>query len=180
MSDVVALFNHDDNYVLGRSISGTMTFDLRSDGIYYDIDPSDAAWVEDMVMKPLRRGDIRGSSFQFTIPDEEGAQEWKYDKQNQVYYRTIFKVERLIDLSVVTRPAYSASSSGLSKRSIEAYEAFKELTEKEIKEELERSQGKSEAEIKEELEKQQDNDRQLEDYYLRSTERARVRLYALS
>jgi HK97 family phage prohead protease len=166
MSDVVGLFNHDDNYVLGRSSSGTMVINKRNDGIWYEITPSEATWVRDMVMIPMKRQDIRGSSFQFSIDyDDEEAQEWKYDKHTRVYTRTIKKVQRLIDLSPVTRPAYSASSSGLSKRSVDAFEEYR---------------NKTEAQIKEELQKQEDNDRQVEEYYLRKARAARTRIHALS
>jgi HK97 family phage prohead protease len=166
MSDVVGLFNHNDDYVLGRSSSGTMVFSVRTDGIDYEIDPPDATWAREMVMGPMKRGDIRGSSFQFSIDfDDEEAVEWRYDKQNQVYYRDVNKVQRLIDLSPVTRPAYSASTSGISKRSIDGYEEFR---------------NKTEAQIKEELQKQEDNDKQVEQHYLRSALKARARIYALS
>src|SRR5205085_8262677 len=64
MTDVVALFNHDNNIVLGRTISGTLTLEKRSDGLYYTIDPPKSAAS---VIESIERGDVRGSSFAFMI-----------------------------------------------------------------------------------------------------------------
>ena len=149
-SDVVALFNHNNDYVLGRSSSGTMRFDIDIDGVRYEIDAPQTQTIRDLVIAPMKRGDIRGSSFQFSIFEEDGDS-WEYDKVNQVYHRNILRVQKLYDLSPVTMPAYSQSTSSVTKRSFESF-----------KKELNNLQKKEESHIK------------------RSMAAARVRIYAVS
>ncbi|MCT7656157.1 HK97 family phage prohead protease [Oceanimonas sp. NS1] len=60
-----ALFNHDPNFVLGRTRSGTLALSVDADGLRYEIDPPDTQTVRDLVLAPLARGDITGSSFAF-------------------------------------------------------------------------------------------------------------------
>ncbi|QRQ99709.1 HK97 family phage prohead protease [Dyadobacter sandarakinus] len=132
MSDVVGLFNHDSNYVLGRSSSGTMRFNIQPDGIYYEIDAPSTQTIRDLVLEPMKRGDIKGSSFAFTIAEDGDS--WEYDKANQVYIRHVKKVSRLYDLSAVTTPAYPASTSQVAKRSLDAFKEELEKREKQAQE----------------------------------------------
>lgn len=120
-SDVVALFNHDNNYVLGRSSSGTLRFNIQNDGVYYEIDSPQTQTIRDLVLAPMKRGDIKGSSFAFSIA--EGGDEWEYNKAADVYTRYIKKIDRLYDLSPVTTPAYPQSTSSVAKRSLDAFKA---------------------------------------------------------
>ncbi len=48
----------------------------------------------------LKRGDIVANSFAFTIAEE------RIDQSGDIPHREIEKVERLFDISLVTRPAY--------------------------------------------------------------------------
>lgn len=61
--DVRALFNHDPNFVLGRTRSNTLRLEVDSRGLAYTIDPPDTQTVRDLVLTPLKRGDVTGSSF---------------------------------------------------------------------------------------------------------------------
>lgn len=120
MSDVVALFNHDNNYILGRSSAGTLRFNLTQEGIDYEIDAPPTQTIRDLVLGPMKRSELKGSSFQFSIFEEDGDS-WEYDKSNQVYHRKILRVEKLYDLSPVTMPAYSQSTSSVAKRSFDSF-----------------------------------------------------------
>lgn len=62
--DIRGMFNHNDNYILGRVKAGTMRLSVDSRGLKYEIDPPDAQYARD-VMESIRRGDITGSSFLF-------------------------------------------------------------------------------------------------------------------
>lgn len=161
-SDVVALFNHDNNYILGRSSAGTLRFQRHDGGIGYEIDAPQTQTIRDLVIGPMKRSELRGSSFQFSIFEDDGD-EWVYDKQNQIYTRTILRVEKLYDLSPVTFPAYSQSTSSLSKRS--SFESFKE--------ELQKLEKDKEKEL-------EDAQKRESDLIKRSMIRARMRIYALS
>lgn len=99
-SDVVALWEHDTRYLLGRMASGTLRLKVDERGLAYTIDPLPDTSVGRDVAELGRRGDIRGSSFGFrTIRDE-----WHEDDEGNVT-RTLLEVA-LIDVSPVTMPAY--------------------------------------------------------------------------
>lgn len=113
--DVRALFNHDPNFVLGRTTSGTLEISIDAEGLRYDIDPPDTQTVRDQVLAPLTRGDITGSSFAFRVaPDGD---EWR-EEEDGLIVRTITRFSRLLDVSPVTYPAYP--DAGAAARSLEA------------------------------------------------------------
>jgi HK97 family phage prohead protease len=113
--DVRALFNHDANFVLGRSTSGTLRLIEDDKGLRYDVDVPDTTWARDLMVS-VKRGDVSQSSFAFEVTEEE----WDYGKRGEMPMRTIKSV-RLYDVSPVTYPAYSATS--VSARSLEAAQA---------------------------------------------------------
>ena len=109
--DVRALFNHDANFVLGRSTSGTLRLIEDDKGLRYDVDAPDTTWARDLMVS-VQRGDINQSSFAFEVTEEE----WDYSKRGEMPLRTIKSV-RLYDVSPVTYPAYGTTS--VSARSLE-------------------------------------------------------------
>ena len=113
--DVRALFNHDPNFVLGRTLSGTLSLSVDSEGLRYEITPPDTQTVRDLVLAPIARRDITGSSFAFRIAQD--GDDWRED-ENGLVVRTIHKFGRLLDVSPVTYPAYP--DAGAAKRSYEA------------------------------------------------------------
>lgn len=103
MDDVRALFNHDSNFVLGRTKSGTLRLMVDENGLAYEIDMPDTQLGRDMY-ESIKRGDISQSSFAFTIEDDE------YRKEGDTVYRTIKKIKKLYDVAPVTFPAYESTS----------------------------------------------------------------------
>ncbi len=101
ISDVRALFNHDEDLVLGRTKSGTLRLFEDERGLRVEIDPPDTQDARDLITK-MQRGDIDQMSFAFTM--EGGAQAW--DESGEIPLRTIQKVGELMDVSLVTYPAY--------------------------------------------------------------------------
>ncbi|WDU84215.1 HK97 family phage prohead protease [Caloramator sp. Dgby_cultured_2] len=124
--DVRALFNHDPNYVLGRTKNGTLKLTVDDIGLRYEIIPPDTTWANDLI-KSMERGDINQSSFAFTLDyNDPDAEEWEYDEDNDIYIRTIKKIKRLYDVSPVTYPAYEQTESVIAQRSLEkAKEKYK-------------------------------------------------------
>lgn len=113
--DVRALFNHDANFVLGRTRSQTLELSVDAEGLRYEITPPDTQSVRDLVLAPLSRGDITGSSFAFRVaPDGD---EWR-EEDDGLIVRTITRFSRLLDVSPVTYPAYP--DAGAAARSLEA------------------------------------------------------------
>lgn len=100
-SDVRALFNHEEEYVLGRTKSGTLRLMEDERGLKVEIDPPDTQDARDLITK-MQRGDIDQMSFAFTM--EGGVQTW--DETGDMPLRIIEKVGELMDVSVVTFPAY--------------------------------------------------------------------------
>lgn len=105
--DIVGLFNHDDDMVLGRTSSGTMKVYADGTGLKYEIDPPATSYANDLMVS-MSRGDIRSSSFAFYAQKEK----WTIDPQTNENIRTILKA-RVVDCSVVTNPAYPDASSQL-------------------------------------------------------------------
>lgn len=103
-SDVRALFNHDPNYVLARTASGTLTIEEDEKGLRYEFQIPGTTFGNDFAVM-LSRGDVSQSSFAFTVKDEAWEKEKKADG-SFAYTRRIKKVDRLYDVSAVTYPAY--------------------------------------------------------------------------
>jgi HK97 family phage prohead protease len=105
--DIVGLFNHDDDMVLGRTSSGTMKVYADGTGLKYEIDPPATSYANDLMVS-MSRGDIRSSSFAFYAQKEK----WTIDPQTNENVRTLLKA-RVVDCSVVTNGAYPDASSQL-------------------------------------------------------------------
>jgi len=110
--DVRALFNHDANFVLGRTTAGTLRLVEDDKGLRYDVDPPETTWARDLMVS-VQRGDVNQSSFAFEVTEEE----WDYGQRGEMPLRTIKSV-RLYDVSPVTYPAYESTT--VSARSKEA------------------------------------------------------------
>lgn len=98
--DVRALFNHDSNYVLGRNRAGTLGLAEDDRGLESRIKPPATQWANDLLVS-MRRGDVDQMSFGFSVETDD----WKKDEAG-IVRRTIKKIGRLYDVSVVTFPAY--------------------------------------------------------------------------
>ncbi len=107
-TDVVALWNHDPNYVLGRRSAGNL--ELRSDerGLWFRVSLPDTQYARD-VAELLRRGDVTGASFGFRVRRDR----WAQAEDDDTPLRELLDVD-LYDVSVVTFPAYKATSVSLA------------------------------------------------------------------
>ncbi len=115
--DVRALFNHDPNFVLGRKASGTLRLAEDARGLAIECDPPDTQMVRDLVIEPMRRGDINQMSFGFSM--RPNGQDWAKNDDGQIV-RTLKRV-RLMDVSPVTFPAYPETDVGV--RELRAWQA---------------------------------------------------------
>jgi HK97 family phage prohead protease len=115
--DVRALFNHDSNFVLGRTGSGTLRLAQDVRGLAIEIDLPDTQTINDLVASPIERGDVSQMSFAFTV--RPGGQDWAKDDTGQVV-RTLKNV-RLFDVSPVTYPAYRQTD--IAVREMRAWQA---------------------------------------------------------
>lgn len=119
--DVRALFNHDPNHILGRTVSGTLRISLDTVGLYYEVDLPDTDMAA-TVAAAVERGDVTQSSFAFVVQEAQ----WT-ERDDGTWLRTITKLKRLYDVSPVTYPGYPDATvgmrSGLVKSQIEARDA---------------------------------------------------------
>ena len=130
MSDVRGLFNHDSNYVLGRNKSDTLRLKRTANGLQYEIDLPNTQTIRDLVLEPIKRGDVDQSSFGFIVGS--GNDEWTEDDEG-VLIRTIRKVRELFDVSPVTFPAYQDTTVGA--RSMQRYQQERDKRMAEIEQE---------------------------------------------
>jgi len=112
-SDARALWNHDNNYVLGRESSGTLKLKEDDKGLYMEVDPPDTQFAKDLMVS-IERGDVNQQSFGFYIKSDK----WEgLDSKNETI-RTILEVDEIVDVSPVTFPAYPDTKVAL--RSLDA------------------------------------------------------------
>jgi HK97 family phage prohead protease len=93
--DVVALVDHDSSKLLGRTSSGTLRLSSDDTGLRFEIDLPDTQLGRD-VRVLVQRGDLAGCSFGAALGEVENV-------KGGVVHRTF---SRLVDVSVVTHPAY--------------------------------------------------------------------------
>lgn len=105
-NDVRALYNHDSNYLLARTTSGTLELKEDEKGLYYRFEMPNTSYGNDM-LELFRRGDLSQSSFGFTVEKDS----WRMEDGQHIRY--IERVGSLFDVSPVVYPAYTAASSGL-------------------------------------------------------------------
>ena len=124
LKDVRFLVNHDTSMIpLARSRNNnensTMRLEVDKDGmaIRVNLDTENNTEARNLY-SAIKRGDITGMSFMFTIDDEE----WK-DLDSDHPTRHIRKISQVFEVSAVTFPAYE--STEISARDKEALESAK-------------------------------------------------------
>lgn len=118
--DVKLLYNHDPNYVLARTASGSLEVREDTHGlhVFARVDRR-ISWVEDLRTSMLR-GDVDQMSFAFNV-DEQGD-DWATADGDVI--RTIRQdgISDLFDVSIVTYPAYPQTSVNMRSLLQEAIE----------------------------------------------------------
>jgi HK97 family phage prohead protease len=112
---VVALWNHDPNFLLGSTRSGTLTLDTDDEGMRYSVEVPDTQLGRDLSTL-IARGDVWGSSFAFVI----GQETWDKDEDGTAI-RSVHEVEGVYDVSPVLTPAYEQATTGVAVRSYERF-----------------------------------------------------------
>lgn len=98
-SDARALFNHNPDWVLGRTKNGTLRLAEDDVGLAVEIDPPHTQYARDF-LEVVRRGDVDQMSFAFRPIRFE-----RDDSNDKMTVITLVEVE-LFDVSPVTFPAY--------------------------------------------------------------------------
>lgn len=115
ISDVVCLFNHDDDMLLGRMTNGQGTLSIGYDerGGYFEVQKNETTASKD-VYENIRLGNVQGCSFAFTVSSEEVER-----KEDGTTIVTITGVKKLYDVGPVVNPAYKDTEVEAAKRSME-------------------------------------------------------------
>ena len=114
MKDVPMKYNHMDSFlIIARTKNQSLSLLVHSIGLKIRAELLDTNTNQD-IYKMVRSGLLDKMSFAFTVDEQVWNREGKIPK------RTITKIERLYDVSVVDTPAYDASS--IYARSLESME----------------------------------------------------------
>ena len=139
--DVRALYNHNDDLILGRTSAGTLSLRDDSHGLWGSIkinrNDSDAMNAYERIM----RGDVTGCSFGFNIESEET----EYHDDGSVHW-TITKVNPLYEVSPCVFPAYEATHVSARGRDLDDMKKRKlEMRKEELRKKLERKSDGTES-----------------------------------
>ncbi|ARM68237.1 HK97 family phage prohead protease [Staphylococcus warneri] len=135
ISDVKCLINHDFNQVIGRTQASTLELSVDNKGLYFKCYLPNTSYARD-IYENIKAGNVNQCSFYFTLPnDDTSARTWS--KINGEYVQTINRIEDLIEVSIVTIPAYQDTSVAVGQRA-KGLDKFKDLEKTSIEIELER------------------------------------------
>lgn len=115
-SDVRALFNHNADHIIARSSTGTLSLDVDDIGLKFRAKLPNTSYGRDL-LENLRNGNINQCSFGFKLADEGDS--FKFDEERSIYKRTLNKISEILDVSVVTYPAYKDTDVAPALRSID-------------------------------------------------------------
>ena len=129
MKDVPMKYNHMDSFlIIARTKNQSLSLTVDNIGLKVRAELLDTNTNQD-IYKMVRSGLLDKMSFAFTVDEQVWNREGKIPK------RTITKIERLYDVSVVDTPAYDATS--IYARSLESMEL--ELKAMELEEQEQKS-----------------------------------------
>ena len=113
--DVRLLFNHNVDYILGRTRAGTLRLAEHSGGLWFESSLLDSGWNRDRIIGPAKRGDLSGMSFAFTIRPG-GIKSTQRHEGDVLVVEDEITAANLFDVSIVTDPAYMDAGFSLSTR----------------------------------------------------------------
>lgn len=119
LSDVRALFNHNADKVLARSRAGTLDLETDEKGLKFRFKIPNTSYGKD-IAENLKNGNIDQCSFGFVLDDNGDS--FDFDEKRSIYQRTLKKIKSVMDISLVTYPAYSSTSAAPALRSIDKIE----------------------------------------------------------
>jgi len=109
-ANIVALFNHNEDMILGRNKAGTLKLAEDDIGLAIEILPPETQSAKDLMIS-MERGDVSQMSFSFRVVREE----WDHLPAEEI--RTLVEVE-LRDVSLVVFPAYPQTIATVGVRSV--------------------------------------------------------------
>lgn len=132
MSDVVLRYNHNDSFmVLARTRNKSLNLSVDEKGLMIDATLQDDISDHRNIYNAIKSGLIDKQSFAFTVEDDE----YDYDTDT----RTIKKIGKLFDVSVVDQPFYNSTDVSVAREQnnefLEKRAELREEHEKQLEEE---------------------------------------------
>jgi hypothetical protein len=104
MKDVPMKYNHMDSFlIIARTKNKSLTLSVDNNGLKVHAELLDTQSNQD-IYKMVRSGLLDKMSFAFTVEEQS------WNKEGKIPKRTITKIGRLYDVSVVDTPAYDSTS----------------------------------------------------------------------
>jgi uncharacterized protein len=129
MKDVPMKYNHMDSFlIIARTKNKSLTLSVDNIGLKVHAELLDTQSNQD-IYKMVRSGLLDKMSFAFSVDEQS------WNKEGKIPKRTITKIARLFDVSVVDTPAYDSTS--IYARSLESMEL--ELKAMELAEQTQRA-----------------------------------------
>lgn len=114
MSDVVLRYNHNDSFmVLARTRNKSLSLEKDEKGLMIDATLQDDITDHRNIYNAIKSGLIDKQSFAFTVDEDE----YDYDTDT----RTITKIGKLFDVSVVDQPFYNATDVSIARSENEEF-----------------------------------------------------------
>lgn len=126
IDDAISCFNHNTSIILGSVRNQTTSYTITPGAMEYDILPPDNQYTQDVVIAPIVRRDVTGSSFMFNAAKK--GDEWV--EEDGIYVRYVKKIEEVYEFGPVSMPAYMNTSTEIAKRSFDDF--IKEHKQQEI------------------------------------------------
>ena len=137
MSDVVLRYNHNDSFmVLARTRNNSLKLEKDNTGLMIDAVLQDDITDHRNIYNAIKSGLIDKQSFAFSVDEDE----YDYDTDT----RTITKIGKLFDVSVVDQPFYNATDVSVARKENDEFLEKREELRKQHEEELEEQKKKEE------------------------------------
>ena len=128
LTDVRCFLDHDSSKLLGRTSSGTLELTVDDIGLHFRCTLPNTSTGRD-AMELVKRGDLNQCSFGFTVAKD------KWTKTKDIMQRSINKIGSLLEISLVSIPAYDDTDVRVATRSLK--EVVNELEKEKLEIELE-------------------------------------------
>lgn len=108
MSDVVLRYNHNDSFmVLARTRNKSLDLSVDEKGLFMDARLQDDITEHRNIFNAIKSGLIDKQSFAFTVEEDD------YDYETDT--RTIKRIGKVFDVSVVDQPFYNATDVSIAR-----------------------------------------------------------------
>ena len=144
MSDVVLRYNHNDSFmVLARTRNKSLDLKVDDKGLFMDATLQDDITEHKNIYNAIKSGLIDKQSFAFTVEEDE------YDYETDT--RTITKIGKVFDVSVVDQPFYNDTDVSLASKNDDFMARREELRKEYEKEQEEKARKEQLEKAKQEL-----------------------------